>query len=140
MEDVVSDSLSPRRLNVGLTVLFGGLAALLAAVGIYGVMAHAVASRRQEIGVRMALGASSRDVLRLILREGTLLAFVGIGAGLIAAFPLMRLISGLLFGVGAADPSVFACVVALVFAISAAAVAVPARRAAAVDPMTALQD
>ena len=139
MTRVVSDSLTPRRLNLHLTILFGLFAAALAAVGIYGVMAHAVGERRREIGIRMALGAERSDVLRLVLREGGWLTAAGIAAGIVVSLPLTRLLTSLLFGVGAADPGVYASVSALVLAIAAIAVSIPARRAARTNPLHALQ-
>ncbi|MEO8432638.1 MAG: ABC transporter permease [Acidobacteriota bacterium] len=139
MAQVVSGSLAPRRLNLHLTMLFGLLAAALAAIGIYGVMAHAVGERRREIGIRMALGADRSDVARLVLRQGAGLAAMGIVAGILVSLPLMRLLSTLLFGVGAADPAVYASVCLLVLAVAAVAVAIPARRAARTDPLVALQ-
>jgi putative ABC transport system permease protein len=139
MTDVVSASLSPRRLNLGLTLLFAVLAAILAAVGIYGVMAHGVAQRRQEIGIRIALGAARRDVMGLILRDGGLLAAIGIAFGLAASIPAARLLSGLLFGVSSGDAGVLASVTAVVLASCGVAISVPARRAAEVNPLEALR-
>lgn len=139
VSEVVSDSLSRRRLNLHVTLLFGGLAAVLAAVGIYGVMAHRVAQRRQEIGIRMAMGAGRRDVVALVLREGGSLAAAGIGAGVLLSIPASRLLSGLLFGVSPADPEVLAGVALFVLSTCAVAVSLPARRAAALDPLRALQ-
>ena len=137
--DVVSASLSPRRLNLGLTLLFAVLAASLAAVGIYGVMAHGVAQRRQEIGIRIALGAERRDVMGLILRDGCLLAGIGIALGLAASLPAGRLLSGLLYGVATADGAVLASVAAVVLVACGLAISIPARRAAGVDPLEALR-
>ncbi|MEP6769333.1 MAG: ABC transporter permease [Acidobacteriota bacterium] len=139
MSAVVSDSLSPRRLNVHVTLVFGSLAAALAAVGISGVMAHAVAQRRQEIGIRMALGADRASVLRLVLKEGGALAAIGVAAGLILSIPCSRLLSGALFGVSPGNLAVYASVSVIILAISTAAIWIPARRAAAVDPLSALQ-
>lgn len=139
MSAVISDSLSSRRLNVDVTLLFGSLAAALAAVGISGVMAHAVAQRRQEIGIRMALGADRGDVLKLVLKEGGALAGIGVAAGLLLSVPCSRLLSGALFGVSSGNIGVHAAVAVLILAISTAAVWLPARRAAAVDPLSALQ-
>ena len=139
MTEVVSASLSPRRLNLGITLLFAALAASLAAVGIYGVMAHGVAQRRQEIGIRMALGAARGDVMGLILRDGGLLTGIGIALGLLASLPAARLLSGLLFGVATADGPVLASVTLVVLASCGLAVSIPARRAAGVDPLEALR-
>jgi putative ABC transport system permease protein len=139
MTEVVSDSLSPRRLNLDLTLLFAAFAASLASVGIYGVMAHGVAQRRQEIGIRIALGAARRDVMGLILRDGGLLAAIGIAFGLAASIPAARLLSGLLFGVASGDAGVLASVTAIVLASCGVAISVPARRAAVMDPVDALR-
>jgi predicted permease len=139
MEEVVSESLSSRRLNLGLTLLFGALAATLAGVGIFAVMAHSVGERRMEIGIRIALGANARTIVRMILTDGARLAGAGIVLGLLAAVPLTRVLSSLLFGVGPRDPGVLSEVSLAVLAISLAAVWIPARRAALVDPMRALQ-
>jgi putative ABC transport system permease protein len=139
MAEVVSDSLSPRRMNLDLTLLFAGLAAILASVGIYGVMAHGVAQRRQEIGIRIALGAAKSDVMALVLGDGGLLAAVGIAIGLVASLPAARLLSGLLFGVVSGDPAVLGSVTVLVFAASGLAISVPARRAARLSPLEALR-
>ena len=140
MEDVVEESLSSRRLNLGLTLLFGALAATLAGVGISAVMAHSVGQRRQEIGVRMALGANARMIVRMIVTDGVRLAALGIAAGLLGAVSLTRVLSGLLFGIGPRDPGVFSGVAIAVLAIAVTAVWIPARRAAAVDPVRALAE
>ena len=114
MDDVVANSLGTRRVSMQLFAVFAGAALLLAAVGIYGVMAYSVAQRTQEIGIRMALGAQKNDVLRMIVRQGMTLALVGIGVGLAGALGLTRLIASLLFGVNAADPITFAGISLLV--------------------------
>jgi putative ABC transport system permease protein len=132
-------SVAPQRLNVVLLATFAFIALVLAAAGIYGVMAHTVVQRTQEIGVRMALGAQVRDVLRMILRSGMSLALLGIAIGLAGAFGLTRLMTTLLFGVTPTDAVTFAGVAAILFVVALLACYVPARRATKVDPLVALR-
>jgi putative ABC transport system permease protein len=139
MEVVIADTLWRARLSAWLLGLFAALAAALAAAGLYGVMSYSVNQRTQEIGLRMALGAASRDVLRMVIAEGFKLTAVGLGLGLVAAFALNRLIAGQLFGVTATDPLTYAGVAMLLAMVSMAACYIPARRAARVDPMVALR-
>jgi len=139
MSAVVGASMSAPRLTASLLSIFAGLALVLAAVGISGVLSYLVSRRRREIGIRMALGATRRSVLTLILRGGLAWAGAGIGAGLIAAFFLTRLMAGLLYGVAPHDPRTFVSVTLVLFAIAAAASAIPAFRAARVDPLEALR-
>jgi len=139
MEEVVASSLAPRRAAMTLVGAFAAIAVLLAAVGLYGLVSYSVAQRTREIGLRMALGARASDVLRLVLGQGIRLVAAGVGAGLLAAFMAARLMRGLLFGVGAADPWTYVWVVVLLAAVAALASALPARRAARVDPMTAIR-
>ncbi|HEX4666938.1 MAG TPA: ABC transporter permease [Chthoniobacterales bacterium] len=137
-DDVVMNSLGTRRVSMQLFTVFACAALLLAAVGIYGVMAYSVTQRTQEIGIRMALGAQKSHVLRMVVREGMTLAVIGVGIGLAGAFGLTRVIANLLFGVSADDPVTFISVSLLLLLVALAACYVPARRAAALDPMKAL--
>jgi putative ABC transport system permease protein len=139
MQQLVDDSISTRRLTLVLLGIFSALALMLAAIGIYGVMAYSVALRTQEIGIRMALGAQQKDVLRLILGQGARIAFFGVAIGLGAAAALARLLSSLLFSVSTSDPITFAAVSVLLLAIALLACYVPARRALRVDPIIALR-
>jgi putative ABC transport system permease protein len=139
MEDIVAGSLAHQRFNMLLLTAFSGLALLLAAIGIYSVLAYSVRRRMREIGVRMALGAQRADILHMVLYQGTKLALVGTGIGIAAAFGLTRLMSSQLFGVTATDPVTFVSVAALIVLVALAACYIPARRATKVDPMAALR-
>jgi putative ABC transport system permease protein len=139
LEDIVADSVAPQRLNMWLLVSFAVLAALLAAVGIYGVLAYSVTERTHEIGVRMALGASSKDVLRMVLLDGAKVTVSGVIAGIVGAFALTRLMSAILFNVSASDPLTFAGISVLIVLVSLLASYIPARKASRVDPMVALR-
>jgi putative ABC transport system permease protein len=139
LDDIVSDRTAQRRLAVTLITVFAAVALALAAVGIYGVMSYAVAQRTQEIGIRMALGAEREQILRMVLRHGTLMAVTGVGLGLVVAFVLARLITSLLFQTSAADPPTFSLVPMLLIAVALVACYVPARRATRVDPLVALR-
>jgi len=116
------------------------IALLLAAIGIFGVMANMVGERTREIGVRLALGASYHDVLRMVMRRATILAGVGLGTGLVMAYMLARLVANLLRGVRPGDPAVYASIACAIAAITLFASWIPARRAARLDPMVALRD
>jgi putative ABC transport system permease protein len=139
MQQLVDDSISTRRLTLVLLGIFSALALILAAIGIYGVMAYTVALRTQEIGIRMALGAQQKDVLRLVLGQGARIAFFGVAIGLAAAAALARLLSSLLFSVSASDPLTFGAVAVLLVAVALLACYIPARRALRVDPIIALR-
>lgn len=139
MDELVSDSVAQQRLNLSLLAAFAGLALLLAAVGVYGVMAYAVTQRTQEFGIRMALGATSKDVLRQVFYEGGRLAISGLVLGLIAAFALTRLMSSLLFDVKPGDPLTLSLAAAVLVIAAFAACYIPARRATRVDPLVALR-
>ncbi|HTT63474.1 MAG TPA: ABC transporter permease [Bryobacteraceae bacterium] len=139
VEQLVSDSLAPRRLNMLLLAIFAGLALLLSGVGIYGVMAYAVNQRSHEIGIRMALGASGAAILRMVLGKAVLLGGLGVLIGATAAIALTRLIASMLYGVEASDPLTFLTVAVLLFAVAVGASYAPARRATRVSPLTALR-
>src|SRR4029077_12317157 len=139
MEQLLSDSYSRSRFTMMVLGVFAGTALLLAAVGIYGVVAYTVAQRTNEIGIRVAMGAQRRDVLRLILGQGSRLIFWGVGIGIAAGLLLTRLIAGMLYGISATDPLTFAGVALLLMAVALSACYVPARRAMRVDPLVALR-
>ncbi len=139
MDDVVSASVAQRRVTMMLLAIFAGVALLLAAVGIYGVIAYSVTQRTQEIGIRLALGAQRGNVLRLVVGQALLLTFVGVAIGAAGAFGLTRLMEGLLFDTRAADPLTFVVVSLILAAVAVLAAYVPGRRATRVDPVIALR-
>lgn len=139
LAQLVHDAGGQTRFNTALLSLFGGIALLLAAVGIYGVVAYSFSQRTQELAIRVALGARSRSIVRLVLKEGVGLTLMGVAIGLVGAFVLARLLSSLLYGVSARDPMIFVLVPSLLVAVAVAACWLPSRRALRVDPVTALR-
>src|SRR5262249_10417581 len=139
MASYMDQSVATRRFTLLLLGLFALLALLLGAVGIYGVMAYTVTQRTHEIGVRLALGAQTGDVLKLVVRQGLALVFAGIALGLMGAFALTRLIASLLFKVSVTDPITFLSLPLLLAAVSLLACYMPARRATKVDPLIAIR-
>ena len=139
MDEVVAQSTARTDFNMTLLTIFGCAALLLAGIGIYGLMAYSVGQRTQEIGIRLALGATTGEVRNMVVGEGMRLALLGVAAGVAAAFGLTRLLESFLFGVQAWDPLVFVAVPILLTAVVLAAVWFPARRAAGTDPATALR-
>jgi putative ABC transport system permease protein len=139
VEAMLGERTAPRRFNLVLFGLFAVVAVVLAGVGIYGVMAYTVTQRTHEIGIRMALGAETRSVLALVVRQGMTLAVVGVVLGLGASFALTRLMRGLLFGVQPSDPVTFAAIALLLTGIALVACYIPALKATNVDPLVALR-
>ncbi len=140
MEQLVLDSIASQRFSMTMLAVFAGLALLLASIGIYGVLSYLVGQRTREIGIRIALGAARRDVLRMILTDGAWMTFIGIGIGIVAALGLTQLMSSMLFGVRPTDAATFFVVVFTLCLIAAVACYVPARRAMKIDPLIALRD
>ncbi len=139
MDDVVARANAQPRFEMLLLSVFAGLALMLAAVGIYGVMSFSVAQRTHEIGIRTSLGAAPADVLLLIIRQGLVLALAGSGVGIVSALMLARLMIKLLYGVAPTDPATFAGVAVLLIAVALLACYIPARRATRVDPVSAMR-
>jgi putative ABC transport system permease protein len=139
MEHLAAESLSLRRVSMILMGCFAALALFLAAIGIYGVISYSVTLRTHEIGIRMALGASRQQVLRMTLRQGLILALIGIGVGLAAALVAARFVSSIVYGVSPSDPFSYLTIAAILLAVAVVASFIPARRATRLDPMSALR-
>jgi putative ABC transport system permease protein len=139
MDGLISDSISPRRFSAVLVGIFAALALLLAAIGIYGVMSYSVSQRRQEIGLRIALGAQRTKVRGMILGQTLKLTLIGVGLGLTGALVLARFLASLLFGIGSYDPVTLLGVALLLVGVALAASYIPARRAMRVDPVVSLR-
>jgi putative ABC transport system permease protein len=139
LEEIRDETIAPQRLNAALIGLFASLALAIAMVGVAGVLAFSVSQRTNEFGVRMALGAEPDAILRMILGEGLAMAMIGLIVGGLSALPLSRMLEGLLFGVPAADPPTIALAAVLLLCVALGAAWIPARRAMAVEPMTALR-
>jgi ABC-type antimicrobial peptide transport system permease subunit len=140
MEQVVSSTVARQNFNMLLLAIFAGVALLLAAIGVYGLMAYSVEQRTQEIGIRMALGADRADMLRMVLLQGLKLAAVGVALGLGIAYYATRLMAGLLFGVKATDTLTFGVVAGILLAVALASTLIPARQAATIPPSEALRN
>jgi putative ABC transport system permease protein len=139
MGRVIAKSIARHNFIMILLGLFGGVALLLAAIGIYGVMSYTVQQRTHELGIRIALGAATPQLLRLVVGQGLLLAGIGVAIGLAASFGVTRVMSSLLYGVKATDLATFAAVAVVLSAVAALACYIPARRATRVDPIIALR-
>ncbi len=139
MHEIRAESVAPERLNLMLLSIFAGIALVLAIVGIYGVMSYSVTQRTHEIGIRMAIGAQPRDVFRMVIGQGMMLAMIGVAIGLVGAFGLTRLMTTMLFGVEPTDPTTFAAIATLLTLVALVACYVPGRRATKVDPVVSLR-
>jgi putative ABC transport system permease protein len=139
MDEIRAESVAPERLNLTLLSIFAGIALVLAIVGIYGVMSYTVTQRTHEIGIRMAIGAQPRDVFKMVIGQGMLLALLGVAFGLIGAFALTRLMTTMLFGVEPTDPATFVSIAVLLTAVALIACYIPGRRATKVDPVVSLR-
>jgi predicted permease len=139
VEQLLSTSVAPRKFNMMLLGIFAGVALVLAAVGLYGVMSYSVSWRTQEIGIRMALGAKRTDVLRMVVRQGMTMTLIGLAVGLVGVIALSRVMVGLLYGVSPTDPFTFTGVSIVLLLVALLACLIPARRATRVDPIVALR-
>ncbi len=139
LERIVGDKMAQSRLNALLLTIFAGVALLLAAVGIYGVLSYSITQRRHEIGIRLALGAQTSDILKMVFRQAALLTLVGLSVGLIAAYALTRIMESMLFAVGARDTTIFIVIPLILVLVALISSFIPARRATRVDPMVALR-
>lgn len=139
MQEVVSESIWRQHVSASMLGIFAAIALLLAAVGIYGVISYTVSRRTHEIGIRSALGAAGRDILRMVVGEGLVLTLIGTGAGIMVALALTRLLGGMLYGIRPRDPLTFAAFTLLLVAVALLAVYIPARRATRISPMVALR-
>ena len=139
MEEIISDSISDRKFSMVLLGTFAGLALLLSSIGIYGAVAYSVAQRTTEIGVRMALGAQTRDVLQLVVRQGMAPVLIGLAIGIVATFGLGRLVAAQLYQVSAHNPLLLIAAATLLAMAALLACLLPARRATHVDPVQALR-
>jgi putative ABC transport system permease protein len=140
VEDLLRTSVAPRKFNMMLLGIFAGVALVLAAVGLYGVMSYSVSWRTQEIGIRMALGANGTDVLRMVVRQGMTMTLIGLALGLAGVFALSRVMVGLLYGVSPTDPLTYTGVSIVLLIVALLACLIPARRATRVDPIVALRN
>ena len=140
MDDIVADSLSPQRFSMLLLAAFAGLALVLAAVGLYSVVAYATRQRVKEIGILMALGADSADVLRRVVLDGLRPTLLGIAIGIAAAISMSRVLSSAIYGVKATDVSTYATVATLLASVGVLASIIPAYRATRIDPLRTLRD
>jgi putative ABC transport system permease protein len=140
LEDAFADSIAQRKAAMVLLTVFAGMALVLAAVGIYGLMSYMVNERRHEIGIRMALGAAARDVLALVVRQTGLLVAIGVGLGVVGALALSRVLGRIAFEVGGSDPATIGGVAVLLAVVALAATLAPARRATRVAPVVALRE
>jgi putative ABC transport system permease protein len=139
MDEIISGSIANRWFSMILLGAFAGVALLLSGIGIYGVISYLVGQQTREIGIRMALGAQRKDVLRLILGNGARMALLGVAIGIVAALGLTRLMAKMLYGVSATDPITFIVVALVLVVVALAACYIPARRAMRVDPLVALR-